>query len=61
MWSITSGLVFYTNFMLLVSFCFEHTVMEDTLICWIITTPLLLVILFRNQTNEIDIIKANMI
>ncbi|CAD8105500.1 unnamed protein product [Paramecium sonneborni] len=61
LWSAISGLVFYTNFMLLTAYTFEHLVLIDTMKAWIVTMPMLLVILLQDERQTINLIKANMI
>ncbi|CAD8199377.1 unnamed protein product [Paramecium pentaurelia] len=61
LWSAISGLVFYTNFMLLIAFTFEHIVFKDTIKGWIVTMPMLLVILMQDQKQNINLLQANLI
>jgi hypothetical protein len=49
-WSVIGGIVFYTNFMLWVTYCFENKVFKDTMIGWLISTPLLALILMKDHT-----------
>ncbi|CAD8076307.1 unnamed protein product [Paramecium primaurelia] len=61
LWQAISGLVFYTNFMLLTTFTFEHLVFIDTMKGWIVSMPMLLVILLQDDRQTINLLQANMI
>ncbi|CAD8178454.1 unnamed protein product [Paramecium pentaurelia] len=61
LWQAISGLVFYTNFMLLTTFIFEHLVFIDTMKGWIVSMPMLLVILLQDDRQTINLLQANMI
>ncbi|CAK91235.1 unnamed protein product (macronuclear) [Paramecium tetraurelia] len=60
-WSAISGLVFYTNFMLLTTFTFEHLVFIGTMKGWLVTMPMLLVILLQDERSTVNLLKSNMI
>ncbi|CAD8180491.1 unnamed protein product [Paramecium octaurelia] len=61
LWSAISGLVFYTNFMLLTAFTFEHLILIGTIKGWLMTAPMLLVILLQEQRQNINLLQANLI
>ncbi|CAD8104642.1 unnamed protein product [Paramecium sonneborni] len=58
-WVSISGIVFYTNLMLFITFLFEQIVVQNFMIGWIITCPMIIVILFGRQKDQIDLLKIN--
>ncbi|CAD8128630.1 unnamed protein product [Paramecium sonneborni] len=58
-WVSITGIVFYTNLTLLISFLFDQIVIENLMIGWIITCPMIIVILFGSQKAQIDLLKIN--
>ncbi|CAD8169114.1 unnamed protein product [Paramecium octaurelia] len=59
-WISISGLVFHTNLMQLMAFLFDHLIVQNSMLGWLITCPMTIVILQGRQNQQIDLIKINL-
>ncbi|CAK90047.1 unnamed protein product (macronuclear) [Paramecium tetraurelia] len=59
-WISISGLVFHTNLMQLMAFLFNHLIVQNSMLGWLITCPMAIVIFLGRQNHQIDLIKINL-
>ncbi|CAD8183898.1 unnamed protein product [Paramecium pentaurelia] len=59
-WVSISGIVFHTNLMQLMTFLFDHVILQNTMLGWLITCPMIIIILQGRPNHQIDLIKINL-